>query len=278
MSIDTKSVTVSRLEGSLDRTTAVVVSMVVLDVLWWALVYTGRVPMPGMMWLMKSEVPMAAPGAMESAVFHVGTLGATLGYVVMWGVMMWAMMFPPMTRFTRDYADALDGSVGTVTATVAAFLTAYNVVWALSAAVPLGFQVVLPGGIYGFTRTHTTLVIGSVLVLTGCYQLTEFKRSRLRTCCARVASREANVAHGFGTGLKHGMSCILVCFGPFFLLMPFFGEMNYFWMVALTTVVTVERLPASWGKEFSTATGIIALVVGFVVLLLHPSLPVAFSV
>ncbi|KZN26432.1 hypothetical protein A4G99_20460 [Haladaptatus sp. R4] len=277
MSIDTKSIPLTRLDRSLDRTTAVVVSMVVLDVLWWTLIYTGRVPMPGMMWLMKSGIPMAAPGAMEAAVSHAGTLGAVLGYVVMWGVMMWAMMFPPMTRFTRDYADALDGRVGTVTATVAAFLTAYNVVWALSATIPLAVQAIIPGGIYGFTETHTTFVIGSVLVLTGCYQQTAFKRSRLRTCCSRVAPHEANVARGFRTGLKHGVSCILVCLGPFFLLMPFFGEMNFFWMVALTTVVTVERLPASWGREFSTATGIVALVAGLLVLFLRPSLPIVFS-
>ncbi|WP_458209008.1 copper chaperone [Haladaptatus sp. NG-SE-30] len=59
--------------------------------------------------------------------------------------------------------------------------------------------------------------------------------------------------------------------------MPFFGEMNYFWMVALTTVVTVERLPSTWGKEFSTATGIISLLAGIVVLLAQPTIPLAFS-
>ncbi|WP_084186202.1 copper chaperone [Haladaptatus litoreus] len=76
--------------------------------------------------------------------------------------------------------------------------------------------------------------------------------------------------------MEHGVSCILVCLGPFFLLMPFFGEMNYFWMVALTTVVTVERLPSTWGREFSIATGVVSLVTGLLVLLFQPSLPISF--
>ncbi|WP_458209010.1 copper chaperone [Haladaptatus sp. NG-SE-30] len=203
-------------DGSIDRTTAVVVAMVGLDVLWWVLLYTGHVPMPGMMWLMQEAgIPMAAPGAMERAVFHVGTLEAIAGYVVMWGVMMWAMMYPPMTRFTRDYAAALRGSRFEVGATVTAFLVGYNLVWALSAVVPLGFEAVLPGGIYGVTLSHTHLVIGGMLTLTGLYQLSSFKRSRLRTCCERVAPHDADIGDGLERGVAHGVSCLLVCLGPF---------------------------------------------------------------
>ncbi|WP_266077029.1 copper chaperone [Haladaptatus caseinilyticus] len=142
--------------------------------------------------------------------------------------------------------------------------------------VPLGFHAVLPGGIYGFTRAHTHAVIGGVLVLTGLYQLSTVKQSRLRTCCARVEPGPARAADGQKKGFEHGISCILVCLGPFFFLMPFFGEMNYFWMVALTTVVTVERLPPTWGREFSSATGAVSLIAGIIVLLLRPPLPIGF--
>ncbi|GAA0200064.1 DUF2182 domain-containing protein [Haladaptatus pallidirubidus] len=60
--------------------------------------------------------------------------------------------------------------------------------------------------------------------------------------------------------------------------MPFFGEMNYFWMVALTTVVTIERLPSTWGEELSIATGVVSLAAGLVVVLFQPSLPIGFVV
>lgn len=260
---------------SADRATVTVVAMVGLDILWWVLMYTGTVPMPGMRWLMQQGIPMAAPGAMEFGVFHVGTLDALVGYIVMWGVMMWAMMYPAMTRFTREYAVAHRGSAFATTMAVTAFLTGYQIVWALSSMIPLAFHSVLPGGIYGFTGTHTHLVIGGVLVLTGLYQLSTFKLSRLRTCCAYIESHEATITEAIERGLEHGVTCVLICFGPFFLLMPFFGEMNFFWMVALTGVVTIERLP-EWGRELAIATGVVSLLAGLFVLILQPPLPLIF--
>lgn len=259
-----------------DRTTAVVVTMLVLDAVFWSLLLRGEVPMPGMMWLMKNNIPMAAPGAVERAVFHLGTPMALGKYVVMWGVMMWAMMYPAMIRFTRDFADALRGPTVLVAGTVAAFLLGYSTMWMLSAAIPLTFEALLPGGIYGFTKAHTVLAIGGVLLLTGIYQLTNFKQSMLRTCCARVPTRDADVVSGLIEGLKHGITCILVSFGFFFLVMPFFGEMNTFWMLALTFPITIERLPASWGREVSVGLGAVTLLAGLIVLFLQPSIPLAF--
>ncbi|MGQ5517189.1 DUF2182 domain-containing protein [Halococcus saccharolyticus] len=259
-----------------DRTTTAVVAMIGLDVLWWVMLYNGNVPMPGMMWLMDQGVPMAAPGAMELGVFHVGTFGAVVGYVSMWGVMMWAMMHPAMIRFTREYVAAYEGTAVGATTAVTAFLTSYHLVWALSGVIPLGFHAILPGGIYGFTQAHTHLVIGGVLVLTGLYQLSSFKRCRLRACCARIDPHSQDVVAALKKGFDHGISCVLICFGPFFLLMPFFGEMNFFWMIALTGVVTIERLP-DWGRELAIATGIVALVAGLGVLVFQPDLPIAFT-
>ncbi|WP_135853045.1 DUF2182 domain-containing protein [Halorussus salinus] len=263
-------------DASLDRTTAVVAAMLALDAVWWLLLYNGDVPMPGMMWLMKQGVPMAAPGAMELGVFHVGTLDAVVGYVSMWGVMMWAMMYPAMTRFTREYAASHRGSDADAALALASFLTGYLLVWALSAVVPLALHAALPGGIYGFTESHTTLALGGALVLTGLYQLSPFKQSLLRTCCHEVERHADGIARAFEEGADHGLRCVLVCFGPFFVLMPFFGEMNFFWMVALTAVVTMERLP-SWGREIAVSTGLVSLVAGLAVWLLGPDLPVTFT-
>ena len=262
---------------SLDRTTATVVAMVGLDVVWWVLLYTGEVPMPGMTWLMQQGIPMAVPGAMELGVFHVGTPDAFVGYLVMWGVMMWAMMYPAMTRFTREYAAAHGGSGFAAMVAVAGFLTGYQVVWALSGVIPLGFDALLPGGIYGFTRAYTHLVIGGVLVFTGIYQLSSFKQTRLRTCCARIEPHDHGIVTALERGVVHGGTCVLICLGPFFLVMPSFGEMNLFWMAALTGVVTIERLP-EWGEEIATASGVVALLAGLVVLALQPSLPLTFVV
>lgn len=264
------------LDIDLDRTTSAVVAMIGLDIIWWVMVYNGNVPMPGMAWVMKQKIPMAAPGAMELGVFHVGTVAAVAGYIVMWGVMMWAMMHPAMTRFVREYVAAYEGSAVGATIAVTGFLVGYHIVWALSGVIPLMFQMVLPSGIYGFTQARPHLVIGGVLVLTGLYQLTAFKQTRLRTCCAHIEPHSQGVLTALSEGFVHGITCVLICFGPFFLIMPFFGEMNFFWMVVLTAVVTIERLP-SWGRDLSTSSGIVAFLAGLIVLILQPNLPIAFA-
>lgn len=250
--------------------------MLGLDAVWWVVLYGGHVPMPGMGWLMDASIPMAAPGAMERAVVGVGTLEAVVGYAVTWGVMMWAMMQPVMTRFTRKYAAAYQGSATGAARALVSFLGGYYAVWMATACVPLLYEVALPGGIYGVTREYTHLVIGGVLVLAGLYQLSPFKRSFLRTCCATVPAHTDGVMRAVREGLYHGVRCVLTCFGVFFLVMIAFGEMNLVWMIALTGVVTIERLPP-WGEEIAVGTGLVSLVSGVIVLGLQPTLPLAFA-
>lgn len=263
-------------EAMPDRTTTVVVGMILADVLLWVALLRGYVPMPGMGWLMEAGIPMTAPGAPELAVFQVGTLSAFLGYTFMWGVMMWAMMFPAMTRFTRDYARAQQGTLFEVVATVMAFIVGYCLVWMATAVIPLSMHVLLPGGIYGFTKAYTHLAIGGGLLLTGVYQMSEFKQERLRDCCSRILSTQADPLEGIKEGLSHGVDCVLVCFGVFFVVMVAFGEMNAFWMAALTFPIAAERLPETWGEELADAFGVAALLAGLYVLLLRPDLPIAF--
>lgn len=262
------------------RGTGVVLLMLALDAVYWLWTYQGDVPMPGMMWLMKDQnIPMAAPGAMELGTFHVGTLEAFLGYLVMWGVMMWAMMMPAMTRFVRDYTNSHRGSVPAVTFSMGGFLTSYQLVWLLSGAIPLltHYALRLAGfrGIYGAVQSHPHAFIGGALVLTGIYQMLWFKNGFLRDCCQNVDPHTDDFFESFGRGLRHGTKCVVITFPFFFFLMPAFGEMNLFWMVALTTVVVVERLPF-WGNEVATATGLISLAAGIYVLAAQPDLGLSF--
>ena len=263
------------------RGAAIVVVMLALDAVYWAATYLGEVPMPGMMWLMQERsIPMAAPGAMELGTFHVGSLDAFLSYVVMWGVMMWAMMLPAMTRFVRDYANAHRGSSIALTSSVTGFLASYQLVWLLSAAIPLGLQFALTlagfEGIYGAVQSHTHAFVGGGLVFAGLYQSLWFKKDLLRDCCQNVNPHQNDFFEAFGRGLRHGVKCVLITFPFFFVLMPVFGEMNFFWMVALTTVVTLERLPF-WGSEVATATSLISLAAGVVVLVVQPDLGISFT-
>ncbi|GAB7092967.1 hypothetical protein JCM30237_01190 [Halolamina litorea] len=264
----------------LTRGRTAVLAMLGIDAVFWVMMWEGSVPMPGMNWLMgERSIPMAAPGAMELGTFHAGGT-AFVGFFVMWGVMMWTMMHPAMARFTRDYTAAHQGSAVQTALAVTAFFASYHIIWMLSATFPLGFHAGLSAlgyeGIYGFVRSHTVGVVGTMLVLTGLYQLTTFKQNLLRDCCANVNPHEDDIPTAFREGVWHGTRCVAICFGFFFLLMPFFGEMNFFWMVALTTLVTIERLPI-WGDDIAVSTGIISLLAGVVVLVAQPDLGISFT-
>lgn len=263
------------------RGAGVIFVMLALDAVYWVLVYNGEVPMPGMKWLMgERSIPMDAPGAMELGTFHVGNLDAFLGYFVMWGAMMWAMMMPAMMRFVRDYANSHRGSGPGVAAAVAGFLSSYQLVWLLSASIPLGlhFTLTLAGfeGIYGAVKSYPHTFVGGGLVVAGLYQSLWFKNDLLRDCCANVDPHTQDFFEAFGRGLRHGVKCVLITFPFFFVLMPIFGEMNFFWMVALTTVVTIERLPF-WGNEVATATSLVSLAAGVYVLVVQPALGLSFT-
>lgn len=265
----------------LSRGSAVVFVVLALDAVYWFWTYNGDVPMPGMTWLMtERSIPMAAPGAMELGTFHVGTLDAALGYVAMWGVMMWAMMMPAMTRFARDYANSHRGSGLPVALSMGGFLTSYQLVWLLTGGIPLAthYGLTLAGfeGIYGAVRSHPHAFVGGALVLTGLYQSLRMKKGLLRDCCATVEPHGNGALGGFARGLRHGVKCVFITFPFFFLLMPVFGEMNFFWMIGLTTVVAVERLPF-WGNEVATATGGISLLAGLFVLAAQPDLGLSFT-
>lgn len=263
------------------RGTAVILAMLALDVVYWLWTYNGDVPMPGMMWLTNERsIPMAAPGAMELGAFHVGTLESYLGYVVMWGVMMWAMMMPAMTRFVRDYANSHRGSGAAVAVSVGGFLASYQLIWLLTGLIPLSmhYGLTLAGfeGIYGAVESAPHAFVGAALVLTALYQSLWFKNGLLRDCCANVNPHTNDFVDSVGRGLRHGAKCVFITFPFFFFLMPIFGEMNFFWMVALTTVVAVERLPF-WGNEVATATSIVGLLAGVYVLVFQPELGLSFA-
>lgn len=214
----------------------------------------------------------------SAVVFVMLALDAVLGYVVMWSVMMRAMMMPTMTRFVRDYANSHRGSNAATSISVGSFLESYQLVWLLTGFVPLAMQfgLTLAGfeGRYGAVRSYPHVFVGGALVLTGLYQSLWFKNGFLRDCCANVNPHENGVVEAFGRGLRHGTKCVFITF-PFFFLMPVFGEMNFFWMVALTSVVAVERLPF-WGNEVATATSLISLLAGLYVLVLQPDLGISF--
>lgn len=266
---------VDLLNPRVTRTSVAVSTLLVADLAAWTLVLAGALPMPGMQWLAAHTLPMTAPGAVEDAVRHTATPGAVARYLLMWGVMMVAMMLPAMTRFAHEYVAALRGSATAVGGALLAFFASYSVIWALTGVVPLAFDLVLPGGIYGVTSAHPSLVVGVVCLVSGLYQLSTVKQSRVRTVCGGRDPRDADPLAALRAGARMAVTCAVSCFAFFFLLMVFLGEMNPFWMVALTIPVTVEHLPSHWAREVSLGIGLTALLAGLALILTPLAPPVA---
>ncbi|MCU4800116.1 DUF2182 domain-containing protein [Halobacteria archaeon HArc-gm2] len=249
-----------RLERRLDSVQIPPVTLGVLAVtlsLWVALL-AGWVPMP-----MPADLPMSAPGAMERAALHGGAIGT---YLVMWGVMMAAMMYPAMLPFARRYASAMEGDWPARAAALATFFATYGLVWTATGAVPLAVDAIVD--VHALVVNAPELVYGSTLVFVGWYQLSGFKGAALDDCCDRVSVDSPALRTAAGLGLRHGRNCVLATW-HLFALMVLVGSMNHFWMLGLTGILVTERFPVC-GREISRAVGLLAAVAGVLILLPVP--------
>lgn len=224
----------------------------------WTSVVAGWFPMPG-----TSQLPMAMsdPGAAEFLATHSGAAG-TLAYLTMWGSMMSAMMYPAMVPFARRYVGSVEGSTLEKSLATTTVFVAYSVVWTLTGVVPISVDALI--GINGLVTNHASLVVGAALLLAGGYQVTGAKRRSLDRCCGGLDAREFDLRSAFRTGLERGRDCVR-CTWALFTLMVVVGSMNLFWMVALTLIVTIERV-VPWGEDVATATGLLGVLAGLVVI------------
>jgi len=219
--------------------------------------------------------PMA-PGVVEAMGTSNGVAGV-LGYLLMWGVMMVAMMYPPSAGLFQWYADRVDrgrqsgtrahrqpGVRGGIGADVVAFVGAYTLVWVLVGLVPLVVNLVAP--IASLVATWDGLYYGVGFLGVAAFQLSPLKRRYLGHCRApsellgdRVRPGASNAA---GLGWNFGWEDVGSC-GVLMALMVLVGSMNVAWMAIITVVLVLERLTAR-GQFWATAVGVLAGAAGVV--------------
>lgn len=243
----------------LHRVPTVSVGLSIITLLLWVTILGGWLPMPGS----AMGSPMSDPGVAEAMATSNGLEGVA-SYLLVWGVMMSAMMYPAMLPFVRRYAGALRGSSVTRAAAIGVFLGAYSLVWTVTGIVPLMVDAVVD--ISGLARDHGTFIVGGMLLVVAAYQLSSYKRDSLRKCCSTVEPGRPSVRVAVRSGIEHGLSCVR-CTWVLFALIVVVGSMNAFWMLLLTMVVTAERL-VGWGDELAATIGVVSGVGGIAVLLL----------
>ncbi|WP_424019239.1 DUF2182 domain-containing protein [Halorientalis pallida] len=233
------------------------VGVAAVSLLLWAVLLGGWLPTPSM------PGPMAVPGVPEAMGTGNGLVGVA-AYLLVWGVMMSAMMYPAMLPTARRYVDALDEADARSTGTfVATLFLGYSLVWTATGVVPLLVDALV--GIRGLVAGHGTLVLAGLGLLIAGYQQSDYKRDALAGCCRDVVVSDRSFTGALERGFDHGKQCVRATW-PFFALMVAAGSMNPVVMLGLTVVVAAERLPA-WGEEVSTAIGIVSAAASTVLVL-----------
>lgn len=210
---------------------------------------------------------MSDPGIPEAMAIGQGLVGVGF-YLIMWGVMMIAMMYPSTVPLFRLYNGTLRTSSRSVKAArLGTLLGVYTLVWALTGLFPLAVNVAIP--LVSIVGQHGTLLYGGVLLLLGTYQLSPYKYQCLDKCRSPfgflMTYHRPGIRGAARMGLRFSLFCVGCCWA-LFAFMVVVGSMNILWMAIIAGVLSLERT-VSWGPQLARAVGVVAGVagVGFIV-------------
>jgi predicted metal-binding membrane protein len=246
--------------GTGQRIPAVSLVGYVIALLAWVIVVAGWLPMPSAGTGM--PVQMSAPGAPEAMALSNGIEGIVL-YLLMWGVMMVAMMYPSSVPLFQLYTKTLAGTTKRAkTARVAAFMGTYVLVWTLTGILALLVNALVP--IHTMARTDGTLLFGGTLVLLAVYQLSPYKHRCLQYCRTPLGFlmeyHQPGVRGAAMMSARFSVFCVGCCWA-LFAVMVVVGSMNILWMATITVVLSLERV-VPWGDRLASGVGVVAAVGG----------------
>ena len=197
----------------------------------------------------------------------------TLPFMAMWVTMMAAMMVPvAVPTVVRQFDASLQRGRA---ASGALFLAGYLGVWACLGMG--GFAALTAIGHLNGRDARIDRVGGAAFVLIGLYQFTPWKAACLRACRAGPHRRPHTAGRPVPTltaGVADGLSCVGAC-GALMSVLLVVGVMNLKWMVAVATVIVLER----HGRTASATAGVAgvgAIVMG-IAILAHPALLISIG-
>lgn len=251
-----------RTRFDLRRLPVVALATYAIALLAWVAVMARWLPMPGSM----PGLRMSDPGGPEAMALANGPTGVGL-YLVMWGVMMVAMMYPSSVPLFRLYYRTLKGTTKPgKAARVAALMGTYAGVWMLTGLVPLVVNAVVP--IAELASEHGGVLIGGSLVLLAGYQVSPYKHRCLRYCQSPLGFLMGHHRPGVRGAARIGWQYSVFCVGCCWALFGFMvvvGSMNLVWMALIAVVLSLERT-VSWGRQLALAIGLFAGAAGVAIL------------
>ena len=186
----------------------------------------------------------------------------------MWSVMMAGMMLPSASPLLLLYAGRLRADTDRARAALPLFAlaTGYLLVWVAFSAAATAMQRILSGWLLltPMLEMASPRAEGVLLLLAGAYQFTPLKRACLTACRSPLSFVMRRSGGGSGAalrlGLEHGAYCLGCCWALMLLLFAG-GIMNLSVIVALTTVVLIEKV-MPFGEHTSRAIGVALLGLG----------------
>jgi predicted metal-binding membrane protein len=236
----------------------IAVGMYVLALGAWMAILWQWIPMPGG----EMDMQMSDPGVPEAMAMGHGPIGVGL-YLLMWGTMMIAMMYPSTVPLFRLYTGTLQEMSTLAKATrVSALLGVYTLVWTSTGLIPLAVNTVVP--LAPLASDHRSLLLGGVLLVLGGYQLSSYKYQCLDKCRSPfgflMTYHRPGIRGAAMMGLRFSLFCVGCCWA-LFAFMVAAGSMNILWMAIIALVLSLERT-VSWGPRLAKAVGVVAGVAG----------------
>ncbi len=189
-------------------------------------------------------------------------------YIVFWGVMMVAMMFPsvaPMvvlfsTIARRKQEQNEQQDTSRPSPSVWIFVAGYTLLWTLTGGVAYAGDLAMQSLPHAFPslRTYGSLIGGATLIIAGLYQLTPLKYLCLTQCRSPfgflVQHWQEGARGAFRMGFYHGAYCLGCCWS-LMAVMFVMGTMNLVWMGILSLVIFVEKI-VPHGLNMGKAVGV----------------------
>jgi predicted metal-binding membrane protein len=234
------------------------------------LITTALVITAGFSWLLSAIQP-----DMMNLMIDYNPIGVLI-FTASWTAGMAAMMFPaivPMVLlYNRLITSEQSGSSTVITQKKLAhifklvlFIGMYLVIWAITGiGLLIGWSVPMNSLIHNMENSHTGIIFGSILIMSGVYQFTSLKNKCLGYCESPLSFFMRRWHNGtFGAmkmGIYHGLYCLGCCW-PYFLIMVALGWMNLVWMGLFALIIFGEKI---WSKGVLIArtTGITLIILG----------------
>ena len=233
-----------------DRRLFTPVLMALIALAWLTLWFWGRSPYGR--FLSHEELGEVSLGG--------GALLLPLVFVAGWTLMTVAMMLPtslPLITLFHTLVRQRPERMRLVLLLIAGYLTIWTLFGALIHVADRGLHEAVDQS--PWLQAHAWVVGAATILLAGLYQFTPLKYHCLDKCRSPLGFITERWRGGhepkraFGIGVSHGIFCVGCCWS-LMLLMFAVGIGNIGWMLALGTVMAVEKnMP--WGRRMSAPLG-----------------------